>query len=389
MDEIVLNVEDVRLPAKTSSNVLDDCKQCVLQRCSEQLIECYKNKGCNSLLEIKKNAGDPLELFENTSYDEIDYEAKSKYQDYFQCVFVYPSTDKEISSYESSRPIKIDGCRDECKDINVVYCEYSSDSDEDKDDIELSINILQIKDMLFTRDMASPGEHCVCVQWVETGYNPFPCTDEERTNCQEGKLFSTSKETKAYTDGFGKAIIYPRRESDGYLQIERGQYNELGELTFDDLGPVIYYIGRTLTINQEVTLYIPQRVQEENWAKKYKDKEFWSFRNGSMITALAYDCLGIPDKDIFFELNEDTHDKAYWNQIKGNKLLEFSENSNDDWVQGVSSFIIDGSFFEEDDTRTVDLFWINEEANMSGSEDSIIIKKNYSTFVAVYPEESK
>ena len=71
-----------------------------------------------------------------------------------------------------------EGCREVCSGgKNLTTCDYTLGSDDLSSWVKLTIRILQLDDMIW--DMISPGEHSVCVRWLDN--------DEKNTaeNCEK------------------------------------------------------------------------------------------------------------------------------------------------------------------------------------------------------------
>lgn len=407
MDGIIAtaNDEDFLLPAAPNPKYFDDCKDCAIKQCWEKHLECNKDEDCKTLLECKSKGNSPVKLFCCDYDNEIDGEARKKYQDYFDCVF-----SSENACNSKCKTGSYFGCvkntKPECPDEN--------DDGDEIDEIELTIHINDIRDMRpGSKRMYSPGEHCVCVKWVRSAdKDPEICSIEDQKECYNGNAIETSSKTIGYTNGLGEVTLtIPLENADsikraeGYLRIERGIYGKNDEFpTEDDLGPFIYYFGRFLNESQDVTLYLPRKGQEEKWIDVVPDSDIWSFKTGGIITALAFDCSVTPasgatftfpglaknDNDIYTIGNYSYISKQlYWRSIESELGFEMTYNpKSTNQFPGIGSFYfsINDPVSSESKTNVDITTTFNNQADEKYRTYNIQIQNGSTTFIVMYPE---
>lgn len=411
LDEFVASADEILLPAdpslpKTDENTTDkdatddSCRECALFECSAEYRDCIQDNKCYNILEEKSASSNPNELINadigyktnnaNVTPQRIE-EARRKYQSYFDCVFWYNCADE----CDAGKLYK--NCVD---DENYIWESDFSLPQTSGESIELKVRINQIMDIWPESYMTSPGEHCVFVQWLDS--NILPSNNDElnklkfgiEQKCMKGEDISEydkDDDSWGYTNDFGEVILripieQAAKEKEGayYLRIERGN---AGTITYEDLGPFLYYLDRPFLDNQDVTINLPPKAMERVWTATDFD-----IATGSIVTVLVYDCLGIPARGIQFSLTiqnsnlspnfeswdlniDETGALEFWNPITINQT-------------GTTSSLGMGSFYITNPPNSSGFFkgTLTEPTPYYKGPNDFLIEQGGTSFIVLYPK---
>jgi hypothetical protein len=333
-EEVLATPQEVLPAMPDGKQAQEDCAKCALAKCRDELNAC-KN-GCDDVRQCKtgdgKNSPDKqIECEEDA--DEEDLENYNRYRD---CVFKYE-------------------CKNDCNGGHNFACrrDYSWRDERTNIGIDLTIEVRQIADLLEGDGLTAPGEAGV---WITPKF-----TREKGPTDDYGKIVYSS----FYDDGFWPIKLCRPKGCEG-----RTQY-------VGTLGPLIYYIDRTINVKrqdnekQSIIVYIPQRAIE---IQQQTNEE------SGALTAMVYDCLGIPSSGVKLSLEDDSSNPGlYWGiDQDGNQSLKSNIPHEVPTIGGF--YGLNG-----DEEKTIVASYKDGEKEKEIARKTVPISPKSTTFIALYP----
>jgi hypothetical protein len=345
LDAALATPEEVLPLVPDDETIRDACVKCAFENCSDELASCKNDTrpgGCEQLRACKVKHSDPSTLlkceqhypapaFDDPRFDDPDSNNTIFYNQYRDCVFKHE-------------------CPIECHSGQNWGCVYKYEWDKNKkkgDENVVNVRVYQIGDLL--TGMTEPGESSVLVALGIDVSHPKQ-TDGKGIVSFTGALPQQSSPELPFT-----------------ITVKRG---ESGELSPDRLAYDYQIYGRPVVGPgkvQDITLYTPVSMEKPQ-------------ENKITLTAMVYDCLGLPGYNARFQLTLPVQmaDVRIRNQYWG-----FSLNTNkgvpprDDEVPTVVEYVIENA-----DLTGGQILELDEQK----SGWHIVVEDiKESTFVIIYP----